>query len=61
MFKRVVITFLGTSKDESLYQEIYKIAETGGSFDFLKAPEEDIYSDTDLKVKYKKWPKGQLY
>ena len=26
--------------------------ETGGSFDFLNAPEEDIYSDDDLKVKY---------
>ncbi len=50
----VIITFLGTSKDELLYQEIYKIAETGGSFDFLNAPEEDIYSDVDLKVKYKK-------
>ncbi|KKO20221.1 MAG: hypothetical protein DCC43_05900 [Candidatus Brocadia sp.] len=52
--QEVIITFLGTSKDESLYQEIYKIAETSGSFDFLNAPEEDIYSDADLKVKYSK-------
>ena len=50
--QEVIITFLGTSKDESLYQEIYKVAETSGSFDFLNAPEEDIYSDDDLKVKY---------
>lgn len=42
--QKVIITFLGTSKDESLYQEIYKIAEAGGRFDFLNAPEEDIYS-----------------
>ena len=53
MVKKVIIIFLGTSKDESLHQEIYKIAETGGSFDFLNAPEEDIYSDNDLKVKYR--------
>ena len=50
----VIITFLGTSKDESLYQEIYKVSEAGGSFDFLNAQEEDIYSDDDLKVKYRK-------
>ncbi|HHT9145799.1 MAG: hypothetical protein Q7J76_09315 [Candidatus Brocadiaceae bacterium] len=51
MFKKVVITFFGTSKDEPLHQEIYKIAETGGSFDFLNALDEDIYSDADLKLK----------
>jgi hypothetical protein len=45
---------LGTSKDKSLYQEIYKIAEKGGSFDFLNAPEEDIYFDNDLKVNCRK-------
>lgn len=51
--QEVIVTFLGTDKDELLHKEIYKIAETGGSFDFLNAPEEDIYSDNDLKVKYK--------
>ncbi|WP_347274734.1 hypothetical protein [Candidatus Kuenenia sp.] len=51
--QEVIVTFLGTDKDELLHQEIYKIAETGGSLDFLNAPEEDIYSDNDLKVKYK--------
>ncbi len=52
--QEVIVTFLGTDKDELLHQEIYKIAETGGSFDFLNAPDEDIYSDNDLKVKYRK-------
>jgi len=52
--QEVIITFLGASKDKTLYGEIYKLAETGGAFDFLNAPEEDIYSDSDLKVKYKK-------
>ncbi|MGQ9631664.1 MAG: hypothetical protein ACUVXI_15340 [bacterium] len=52
--QEVIITFLGAVKDEALYQGIYKLAETGGSFDFLNAPEEDIYSDDDLKVKYKR-------
>ena len=51
--QEVIVTFLGTDKDGLLHQEIYKIAEIGGSFDFLNAPEEDIYSDNDLKVKYK--------
>ncbi|HCJ78848.1 hypothetical protein HX99_06955 [Peptococcaceae bacterium SCADC1_2_3] len=52
--QEVIITFLGTSEDKALYGEIYKFAETGGAFDFLNAPEEDIYSDDDLKVKYRK-------
>ncbi|MCK4417003.1 MAG: hypothetical protein KAV99_02410 [Candidatus Latescibacteria bacterium] len=51
--QEVIITFLGTSEDEALYRGIYRLAETGGSFNFLNAPEEDIYSDDDLKVKYK--------
>ena len=39
-------------EDETLYSGIYKLAETSGSFDFLNNPEEDIYTDNDLKVKY---------
>ncbi|PIU54917.1 MAG: hypothetical protein COS88_06165 [Chloroflexi bacterium CG07_land_8_20_14_0_80_51_10] len=52
--QEVMITFLGIKEDEALYQGIYKLAEAGGSFDFLNAPDEDIYSDDDLKVKYRK-------
>ena len=52
--QEVIITFLCTIKNESLYQEIYKIAEKGGSFGFLNAPEEDICSDNDLKGKCRK-------
>ena len=51
--QEVIITFLGTDEDKSLHRDIYKLAETGGSFDFLNSPEEDIYSDDDLKVRYK--------
>ena len=36
--------------------EIMLVAEKGGSFDFLIDPSEDIYTDNDLKVKYK-WNK----
>ncbi|GEM_PF-286136 len=32
---------------------IAKLAETGGAFDFLADPDEDIYSDEDLKVRYR--------
>jgi len=52
--QEVIITFLGTIEDKALYRGIYSLAETGGSFDFLNAPEEDIYSNDDLKVKYRK-------
>ncbi|MBI4722336.1 MAG: hypothetical protein HY769_04950 [Candidatus Stahlbacteria bacterium] len=57
--QEVIITFLGadehSSTDESkaLHRGIYKLAETGRSFDFLNSSEEDIYSDDDLKVRYK--------
>jgi hypothetical protein len=33
--------------------EIAKLAEAGGAFDFLADPDEDIYSDEDLKVRYR--------
>lgn len=51
--KKVIVTFLD---DETEFPQdtIYKLAEESGSFDFLKEPEEDIYSDEKLKVKYKK-------
>jgi len=51
--KEAIVTFL--DKDESDFdkESIYRLAEKGGSFDFLKEPEEDIYSDDNLKIKYK--------
>ncbi len=52
--QEVIITFLGTIEDKVLYRGIYKLAETSGSFEFLNAPEEDVYSNDDLKVKYRK-------
>lgn len=33
--------------------EIAKLAEAGGAFEFLTDPDEDIYSDKDLKVRYR--------
>ena len=51
--QEVIITFLGDNEDEALCRGIYRLAERGGSFNFLNAPEEDIYSDDDLKVRYK--------
>jgi hypothetical protein len=50
--RKVIITFL--DEDIETSSEIYKLAEEGGAFDFLKEPEEDIYTDDKLKVKYKK-------
>jgi len=51
--KKVIVTFL--DDDNELSSEvIYKLAEEGGSFEFLKEPGEDIYTDEKLKIKYKK-------
>lgn len=52
--QEVIITFLGSFESQELYQDIRTLAETGGAFDFLNNPEDDIYSDEDLKVKYTK-------
>jgi len=52
--QEVIITFLGPTDDEKFYKKLYKLAEKGGSFDFLNDPEEDIYSEKDLKVDYRK-------
>jgi hypothetical protein len=52
--QEVIITFLGPTEDEKFYKKLYKLAEKGGSFDFLNDPEEDIYSEKDLKVDYRK-------
>lgn len=44
-----------SSKSEEFNDsELQQIASNGGAFDFLNNEEEDIYSDKDLKKKYKK-------
>lgn len=42
-----------TAMEDLPAAEIAKLAAAGGAFDFLAEPEEDIYSDDDLKVRYK--------
>jgi hypothetical protein len=49
--QEVIVTFLGQPND--ITREIYELAEEGKAFDFLNDPQEDIYTDNDLKVKYK--------
>jgi hypothetical protein len=55
--KEVIITFLETidetSETELTSNEIHKMVQEGGALDFLYDEREDIYSDDDLKVKYK--------
>jgi hypothetical protein len=48
----------GDAEKDAVYDdvpaaEIAKLAEAGGAFDFLADPDEDIYSDEDLKVRYR--------
>ena len=52
--QKVIITFFESEEEKALTQGLYKLAETGGSFEFLRDSGEDIYSDNDLKVDYKK-------
>jgi hypothetical protein len=50
---KVIVTFLDDEGADISNDEILYVAEKGGAFDFLNDPDEDIYSDKDLKVKYK--------
>ncbi len=50
--KKVIITFLDDPTEDITTDEIHYLVQEGGSFDFLAADEEDIYSDSDLKTKY---------
>lgn len=50
---KVIVTFLDEEDTDIKNDEILYVAEKGGAFDFLNDPAEDIYSDKDLKVKYK--------
>ena len=50
----VLVTFLDDeSGSEIANEDLLRLAEKGGAFDFLNDPEEDIYTDDDLKVRYK--------
>ena len=50
---RVIVTFLDDEDTDIINEEILIVADKGGSFDFLNDPAEDIYTDKDLKIKYK--------
>jgi len=43
----------GAVYDDLPAGDIAKLAEHGGAFDFLTDSDEDIYSDDDLKVRYR--------
>ncbi len=49
----VIVTFLDEPEEDITALTVQQMAMAGGSFDFLNEKEEDIYSDDDLKVKYK--------
>lgn len=50
--QKVIVTFLEETEN-GLQREIYSVAEKSSAFNFLKEPAEDIYTDRDLKVKYR--------
>ena len=54
--KEVIVTFLDPvdeTIEEPTATEIHKMVQEGGALDFLFDEREDIYTDDDLKVKYK--------
>ena len=51
--KKVIVTFLDEVDDDITSEELQSLAMKGGAFGFLNSKEEDIYSDKNLKVKYK--------
>ena len=48
----VIVTFLDEPQEDITSSVIQSIVMEGGALNFLQDPEEDIYSDSDLKVKY---------
>lgn len=52
--KEVIVTFLDKDVQDIPTKDLYAFAEKSEAFDFLKEPSEDIYTDEDLKEKYKK-------
>lgn len=51
--RKVIITFLDKIEDDLTSEELHYLADKGEAFAFLDNQEDDIYSDRDLKVKYK--------
>ncbi|MCI0690803.1 hypothetical protein L0337_02225 [candidate division KSB1 bacterium] len=50
---RLLVFVVNGEYEDVPASEIAKLAEVGGAFDFLADPDEDIYSDEDLKVRYR--------
>jgi len=50
--KQVILTFLDKEESDISSVELHYFSAKSGALDFLK-DEEDIYSDKDLKVRYK--------
>lgn len=51
--QKVIITFLDITEHDLTSQELHYLANKGGAFDFLDNKNDDIYTDNDLKVRYK--------
>ncbi len=52
--QKVIITFLEENYDDVSTDELAQLAAGSKSFDFLKNKMENIYTDDDLKIKYKR-------
>ena len=50
---RVIVTFLDEVVDDIPTSELVKLSAASGALDFLNDHAEDVYTDADLKVRYK--------
>jgi hypothetical protein len=52
--QEVIVVFLNLNqeKEDISGKQIAHLISTNEAFDFLNEPEEDIYSDSDLKIRY---------
>ncbi len=57
--KEVIVTFLDPIDTEPTVADIQQMAQEGGAFDFLNNEREDVYSDNDLKTRYKSALEGK--
>jgi hypothetical protein len=51
--RRVIVTFLDDGVDDLPANELLKLSAMSGALNFLNDPAEDVYTDADLKVRYK--------
>lgn len=51
--QRVIVTFLPEADDELTAETMHRMAQHGGGLAFLEDEAEDVYTDANLKIKFR--------